>query len=86
MQQGYVFTSQNSQFGGEYAHLSNPIFLRYNLSDNLVKTTANNVDTYTESGATKSHSPILGWAYDGNPSMVLTVLMIPIRSHLMLSE
>ena len=64
---GYVFTSQNSQFGGEYAHLSNPIFLRYNLSDNLVKTTANNVDTYTESGATKSHSPILGWAYDGNP-------------------
>ena len=64
---GYVFTSQNSQFGGEYAHLSNPIFLRYNLSDNLVKTTVNNVDTYTESGATKSHSPILGWAYDGNP-------------------
>lgn len=64
---GYVFTSQNSQFGGEYAHLSNPVFLRYNLSDNLTKTTANNVDTYTESSATKSHSPILGWAYDGNP-------------------
>ena len=23
---GYVFTSQNSQFGGEYAHLSKPHF------------------------------------------------------------
>ena len=64
---GYVFTSQNSQFGGEYAHLSNPVFLRYNLSDNLTKTIVNNTDVYNESSATKDHSPILGWAYDGNP-------------------
>jgi len=60
---GYVFTSQNSQFGGEYAHLSNPIFLRYNLSDNLLKVG----NTYTEVQTDKDHSPILGWAYDGNP-------------------
>ena len=65
----------------------NPIFLRYNLSDNLVKTTTNNVDTYTESGATKeaTHLFLVGHMM-ATPSMVLTVLMIPIRSHLMLSE
>ena len=62
---GYVFTGYNNQFGGEYAHLVDPKELRYVVGDNVFldpQTT-----TFQELAANNEHSPILGWAYDGNP-------------------
>ena len=48
---GYLFENIERSFGYGYAHLANPSALRNLLSDT-------NSDT---------HSPILGYAYDGNP-------------------
>ena len=46
--------------GKHYAVVANPGNLRYRLGDNI-----NNV--LTENSAPHTHSPIIGWAYDGNP-------------------
>ncbi|AIX17954.1 structural protein [Synechococcus phage ACG-2014b] len=62
--QGSVFEGYNTQYGGEYAHLSNPQRLRYILGDNLIK---NNSDVIVEQETQLEHSPIIGWAFDGNP-------------------
>ena len=62
---GYVFTGYNNQFGGEYAHLVDPKELRYVVGDNVFldpQTT-----TFQELASNNEHSPIIGWAYDGNP-------------------
>lgn len=48
---GYYFENIERSFGNGYAHLGNPVELRNQLGD----TTSN------------QHSPILGYAYDGNP-------------------
>ena len=61
---GSVFEGFNNQYGGEYAHLSNPQTLRYILGDNLFENTAG-VIKEKEDGLL--HSPIIGWAFDGNP-------------------
>ena len=61
---GYVFAGYNTQFGGEYAHVSNPQTLRYVLGDNVFK---NSDQEIQENEGTFLHSPILGWAFDGNP-------------------
>ena len=61
---GSVFEGYNNQYGGEYAHLSNPQRLRYVLGDNLFETTAGALE---EQSAGVAHSPIIGWAFDGNP-------------------
>jgi len=61
---GYVFAGYNTQYGGEYAHISNPQTLRYVLGDNVFK---NSQQVIKEKEGTFSHSPILGWAFDGNP-------------------
>ena len=61
---GGVFTGYNNEYGGEYAHLSNPQRMRYILGDNLYK------DAYgktLEKEDQLAHSPIIGWAFDGNP-------------------
>jgi hypothetical protein len=49
----------------EYHYHSNPLALRFQLGDNVVWDSA--VGRYSESTATKTHSPILGWARDGYP-------------------
>ncbi|MES2392828.1 MAG: YHYH protein, partial [Acidobacteriota bacterium] len=53
---------------GEYHYHDDPICLRYQLNDNI---TGSNVGTatatYTESTGTHTHSPILGWSFDGYP-------------------
>lgn len=49
--------------GDYHAHI-NPILLRYQLNDSVVYTAATN--TYSEAPA-PGHSPIIGWAFDGNP-------------------
>ena len=60
---GSIFEGFNKQYGGEYAHISNPKQLRYVLGDNL--NSINGVLTEKQSGIV--HSPIIGWAFDGNP-------------------
>ena len=65
---GIVETGFNSQYGGEYAHLSNPQKLRFILGDNLfVSQTGNTVGQTLEQDDSLEHSPIIGWAFDGNP-------------------
>ena len=61
---GGVFAGYNNQYGGEYAHLSNPQRLRYILGDNLFQNAANQI---LEQEDQLDHSPIIGWAFDGNP-------------------
>ena len=61
---GAVFEGFNVQYGGEYAHLSNPQKLRYILGDNLYESTSG---TILEQDTQLAHSPIIGWAFDGNP-------------------
>ena len=48
---GYLFENIERSFGYGYAHVANPPSLRISLSDTI----------------TNSHSPIIGYAYDGNP-------------------
>ncbi len=62
--QGSVFEGYNTQYGGEYAHLSNPQRLRFILGDNLIENTDGSI---TERETQLNHSPIIGWAFDGNP-------------------
>ena len=62
--QGTLFEGLNIQYGGEYAHISNPQRLRYLLGDNLFENTQGLIK---EQNSSLEHSPIIGWAYDGNP-------------------
>jgi len=53
---------------GEYHYHENPVCLRYQLGDNITGTNVGTASaTYAESTGTHTHSPILGWAFDGNP-------------------
>ena len=61
---GAVFEGYNNQYGGEYAHLSNPQRLRYILGDSLFQ---NSQGQILEQEDQLEHSPIIGWAFDGNP-------------------
>ena len=60
---GSIFEGFNKQFGGEYAHISNPTQLRYVLGDNLEVMDGNLMEKVDG----LQHSPIIGWAFDGNP-------------------
>ena len=62
---GYVFTGFNNQFGGEYAHLSDPKELRYVVGDNVFLNPV--TQNFQEVASNYDHSPIIGWAFDGNP-------------------
>lgn len=53
---------------GEYHYHDNPVCLRYQLNDNITGTNVGTANaTYAESTGTHTHSPILGWAFDGYP-------------------
>ena len=56
---GYVFPNYNNVLEHGYGYVANPKALRVALSDNI-----NSAGTEP---ANKTHSPILGFAYDGNP-------------------
>jgi len=60
---GSIFEGYNKQFGGEYAHMSNPKQLRFVLGDNINIINGQLIEK--TSGIV--HSPIIGWAFDGNP-------------------
>ena len=57
---GFLLPSRNETLGLQFVNFFVPKKLRYQLSDNF---TQNNV----ESPNNKVHSPIIGFAYDGNP-------------------
>ena len=48
---------------GEYHYHADPVCLRLQLNDNILKTGSQ----YIEAKAPWRHSPVLAWAYDGNP-------------------
>ena len=53
---------------GQYHHHADPVCLRAQLNDNLeMVRTARTGTTYRETTAPWTHSPILGWAFDGYP-------------------
>jgi len=53
---------------GQYHYHANPVCLRAQLNDSIqVVRTGRNGPVYTEKAAPWTHSPILGWAFDGNP-------------------
>ena len=56
---GIVEEANDANFGFTYGHIIAPTSLKIQRSDN--------VDTQGNALTNKSHSPILGWAYDGNP-------------------
>ena len=56
---GYLFENFDNNLYYGYAHLANPKALRVSLNDNLSNTGAE--------PSSKTHSPIIGFAYDGNP-------------------
>jgi hypothetical protein len=56
---GYLFPNYNGELENGYGHVGNPKALRIALNDNLSS-------TLTEPQV-KTHSPVLGFAYDGNP-------------------
>jgi hypothetical protein len=60
---GYIFTSNNAAYGLEYAYSFNPKILRNRLDDNVNGSGSD----YSEISSSFTHSPIIGWAYDGNP-------------------
>ncbi|SNT38306.1 YHYH protein [Granulicella rosea] len=53
---------------GEYHYHDNPICLRYQLGDNVQKLGSSDLNPqYAEVSANFTHSPILGWTWDGYP-------------------
>ncbi len=53
---------------GQYHHHVNPVCLRAQLNDNIATVSSGRLGTqYAEKAAPWSHSPILGWAFDGYP-------------------
>jgi hypothetical protein len=53
---------------GEYHYHANPVCLRYQLGDNIVGANVGTATAaFTESSGTLTHSPLLGWAFDGYP-------------------
>jgi hypothetical protein len=56
---GHYFINNNLSLGYGYAHVGNPKDLRVFLNDNL--------DNLGNVPGTLTHSPIIGYAYDGNP-------------------
>lgn len=57
---GYYFINNDPSLGYGYSYLANPKQLRYELSDNIDS-------LFNETTSPFTHSPILGYAFDGNP-------------------
>jgi len=69
---GFVFYNSNSKYGLQYTHLYAPRNLRENIyaKENSGKTLYGTFDLIRQNGievSSTKHSPIIGWAYDGNP-------------------
>ena len=60
---GYLYASRNAAYALQYGYAQNPKILRSELVDNVLGVS----NDYGEKPSGYVHSPILGWAYDGNP-------------------
>jgi len=56
---GFIAPSKNKEFGLELVNFNTPKILRRKIKDH--------VDESNREVADNTHSPIIGWAYDGNP-------------------
>lgn len=59
--EGIIVPSKNSKFGLQIVNFYPPKKLRNQLNDNI------NLTNNREKTSNLNHSPIIGWAYDGNP-------------------
>jgi len=57
--EGLIAPSNNKDFGLQYINFFAPKILRYSLDDHI--------DSSNREISNNTHSPIIGWAYDGNP-------------------
>ena len=57
--EGLIAPSNNKELGLQYINFFTPKILRYTLNDHIDLSNREVIDN--------SHSPIIGWAYDGNP-------------------
>jgi len=65
---GFDPCNAHPQQQGEYHYHDNPVCLRYQEGDNITGTNVGTLTaTYTETTGTPTHSPLLGFAYDGYP-------------------
>lgn len=69
---GFIFNNPTSKYGLSYSHLYTPRKLRESLYSNELrnKVLYGKYDLIKQSGnevSSTKHSPIVGWAYDGNP-------------------
>lgn len=66
---GSIYKGLNPKYGLQYTHIYTPRELRKRIT---TQSTENNETVYrsdysNDKNSTKFHSPIVGWAYDGNP-------------------
>jgi len=65
---GFDPCNAHPQQQGQYHYHDNPVCLRYQEGDNITGANVGTLTaTYTETTGTPVHSPLLGFAYDGNP-------------------
>ena len=64
---GFVFSGINENYGLQYTHIHLPDDLRKIVYTQDPSTGNNTVDFDADRDIIKKHSPIVGWAYDGNP-------------------
>jgi hypothetical protein len=64
---GFVYSGLNSEFGLQYTHIYLPDRLREILYNDYFENGSTVVDIEADRSLEKRHSPIVGWAYDGNP-------------------
>jgi len=70
---GFLYTGINSNYGLQYTHLYAPRKLRQTILSQKIVNGQNvyvpdlSIDLNGRETLSNSHSPIIGWAYDGNP-------------------
>lgn len=66
---GIVYEGNNPNYGNQYVHLYAPRSLRSRVFTNFISGGLLNYrsDYENDNNVIKYHSPLLGWAYDGNP-------------------
>jgi len=57
--EGIIVPSKNTEFGLQFVNFYSPKLLRRQIKDHI--------DNANREVLTENHSPIIGWAYDGNP-------------------
>jgi hypothetical protein len=64
---GFVYSGLNSEYGLQYTHIYLPNKFRELIYNDYFEDKSTVVDIEADRSLEKRHSPIVGWAYDGNP-------------------